>query len=204
MKIVPCPPGARGADMVSTLTPAHATALRNAGLSYVVRYLGGLSAPEMQDILASGLGLQLVTYSRAPGWRPTAEMGSADGALDVLRLGELGVAEGMLVWIDLEGAHSGSVTDVARWLDARSRCLVDAGYLAGVYVGDSCVLNGAELYARPHVTRYWRAFNSGIPEPQCGWCQLQSQPNTMLAGVLVDHDVAQADNDGRLPLMLTA
>ena len=180
----------------------HAMALRNAGLDYVVRYLGGLYAPEMHDVLASGLGLQLVTYSRAPGWQPTQTMGDADGLVDVSRLERDGVPGGMLVWIDLEGA-SGSAADAAAWLDARSKCLADAGYLAGVYVGDSCVLNGAELYARPHVTRYWRAFNSGIPEPQCGWCQLQSQPNTMLAGVLVDHDVAQRDNEGRLPMMLT-
>jgi hypothetical protein len=203
MRVVPCPPGAKGADMASVLTTAHAMGLRNAGLDYVVRYLGGLSPAELAAILSAGLGCQLVTYSRAPGWHPTQTMGDADGLVDVGRLERDGIPKGMLAWIDLEGASGGSA-DVAAWLDARSKIIVDAGYIAGVYAGDSCILDGPELYARPYVTRYWRAFNIGIPEPQCGWCQLQSEPNTMLAGVLVDHDVAQADNEGRVPLMLSA
>lgn len=202
MRIVECTPGMQGADMVTQLTPSSARALRAAGLDYVVRYLGGLSPGELAVILDAGLGCQLVTYGRV-GPR-SAAMGAQDGAADLAHLRSLGIPAGMLAWVDLEAAH-GAAADVAAWLDARSSAIVQAGYVAGLYVGDSCILDGPQLYARPHVTRYWRAFNSWIPVPQCEWSQIQhAPPNQILAGVQVDRDTAQADLDGRVPMMLVA
>lgn len=204
MKVVSVPLGSRGADMAQALTSAAAQALRGAGLDYVCRYLGGLDPHELDEILAADLGLQLVTYSRAPGWAPSRAIGQSDGATDLAHLQALSVPAGALVWIDLEGV-SGTAADTAAWIDARSAVLVGAGYVAGAYVGDSPILNGAELYALVHVSRYWRGFNQGIPEPKCGWCQLQTfPPNQMLAGIEIDRDFAQSDYAGRVPLMLVA
>lgn len=204
MNVAPVATGARGADMVTRLTSESAARLRAAGLDYVVRYVGGLSREEMADVLGAGLGLQLVTYSRAPGWTPSGAIGAQDGIEDLKHLAWLQVPAGMLVWIDLEGAH-GTAADVAAWANARAYALVKEGYIAGLYVGDSCVLNAEELYALTFVTRYWRAFNSGIPEPKCGFCQFQAYPpNQMLAGVQVDRDHAQPDYVGRVPMMLVS
>jgi hypothetical protein len=131
-------------------------------------------------------------------------MGAQDGALDVSRLKALGVPSTMVVWIDLEGS-AGNAADTAVWVEARAKVLVDAGYIAGLYVGSGCVLNGQQLYALVNITRYWRAFNSGIETPECGWVQMQLfPPNQTLDGVLVDLDVTQEDYHGRLPTMLTA
>jgi hypothetical protein len=204
VKVVPVPLGSRGADMAAALTFTNAADLKTAGLDYVTRYVGGISGAELALIHAAGLGLQLVTYSRAPGWTPSAALGAGDGAGDVAHLHALGIPAGMLVWIDLEGV-SGSAADVIAWVEARAAALVGAGYIAGLYVGAGEVLNAAQLYALRGVTRYWRAFNQGIPEPRCGWCQFQTfPPNQTLHGVEIDRDFVQSDYEGRTPLMLVA
>jgi len=204
VRVLPVPLGSRGADMAAALTCANAADLKAAGLDYVVRYVGGITGAELSLLLDAGLGVQLVTYSRAPGWIPSAVVGAADGSKDVDRLRELGVPAGMLVWIDLEGVN-GSAADVAGWVESRAAVLVAAGYVAGLYVGAGETLSAAQLYAIPNVTRYWRAFNAGIPEPRCGWCHFQTfPPNQMLHGVQIDRDFVQADYEGRVPLMLAA
>jgi hypothetical protein len=133
---------------------------------------------------------------------PSATLGLQDGERDVLQLKALGIPEEMVVWIDLEGS-GGDAADTAAWVNARAQQLVNAGYVAGLYVGDSCVLNAAQLYALPNITRYWRGFNQGIPEVSCGFCQFQIfPPNQTFQGVLVDFDFTQSDYDGRVPTML--
>jgi hypothetical protein len=203
MQIAPVPVGSRGADMVTVLTSSTAAGLKALGYDFVVRYLGGLSFTELSEILSAGLGCQLVTYSRAPGWLPTAAMGASDGANDVAQLKALGVPEGVLLWIDLEGSGD-DATDTAGWVEARAAAIVAAGYVAGLYVGSGCVLDGPQLYALGSVTRYWRAYNAGIPEPDpAGFCQYQLFPGEMtVGGVLVDIDFAQQDYKGRVPIML--
>ena len=204
MRIIQTPIGSRGADMASALTAESAAGLKAEGLFFVVRYLGGLSTDELAAILATGLAVGLVTYSRAPGWHPSAAIGATDGAVDVAHLTALGIPKGALVWIDLEGS-SGDSAATAAWLTSRAAEIVAAGYVAGVYVGDGCVLNGPELYAVPGVTRYWGAFNRGIPEPQCGFCQRQLYPpNQVLAGVEIDYDTPSGDYEGRTPSVLAS
>jgi hypothetical protein len=202
MKVIPTPVASRGIDCTTVLDSSSAGKLKSAGIDFVVRYLGGVSSEEAQEILAAGLGLQFVSYSRAPGWMPTSAMGSSDGALDLQHLKSVGALPGVTVWIDLEGS-AGTAADTAAWIEVRSFILVQAGFLVGLYVGNQCVLNGTQLYALPHVTRYWRAFNEGIPQPQCGWCQFQLNPaDQMIAGVEVDYDCTQEDYEGRTPTMM--
>lgn len=202
MKLASVPVAARGIDTVTTIGSAVAIALAAAHIDFVVRYLGGITEQELEGVLSSGLGLELVTYSRAPGWLPNAGMGTSDGNTDVSRLKALGVPAGMLLWLDLEGS-GGSAADTSAWIEARAAAVVAGGYEAGLYVGDGCVLDAAELYAIPNVTRYWRAFNQGIPEPACGFAQQQLyEPEQTLCGLSVDYNVAARDYRGRAPTML--
>lgn len=204
MKLVAVPVSARGVDTDTILTASRAQAFAASKIDWVARYLGQVTPAEIALIHTAGLGVQLVTYSRAPGWKPTAAMGTADGVLDVQRLRSLGVLAGMVVWIDLEGS-AGTSGETAAWLDARALELTHAGFVAGVYVGSSCVLDAVQLYARPNISRYWRAFNAGIPIPQCGFCQEQLfPPNLVLDGVLVDFDVSRLDYEKRAATMLVA
>ena len=204
MKIAPVLCGSFGIDCATVLTAESAAGLKGTPIDFVARYLGQLTPPELAIILEAGLGVELVTFSHAPGWEPSAALGNDEGHVDVARLAELGIPTGMVVWIDLEGS-GGDAAATAAWVNARATVLVEAGYVAGLYVGAGCVLDGAELYALPHVTRYWRAFNEGIPEPACGFCQFQLfPPDQTLAGVLVDLDFTQEDYARRTPMMLVA
>jgi hypothetical protein len=204
MKLVTISVGSVGVDTDTPLTATLATALANQKVDFVVRYLGSITSAELSAIQSAGIGVSLVTYSRGPGWMPTAVMGASDGATDVSRLQALGVPPGTLLWIDLEGS-GGTEPDTAAWVNARSAAIVAAGYVAGLYVGSGCVLNSAQLYALPDITRYWRAFNEGIPTPQCGFCQMQLfPPNQMVSVIEVDFDVVQEDYENRLPTMLVA
>lgn len=202
MNVVPVPFGSKGVDCDTALTSQVAISLKSRGLDFVVRYLGSVSTMEISGILQAGLGLELVTFAHSPGWMPSATLGAQDGERDVLQLKALGIPEEMVVWIDLEGS-GGDAADTAAWVNARAKAIVNAGYVAGLYIGDRCVLDAAQLYSLPNITRYWRGFNQGIPEPQCGFCQFQIFPaNQTLAGVLVDFDFTQSDYDGRVPSML--
>ena len=202
MNVVPILSGSKGFDTDTVLTADSAAKLVAAGGSFVVRYLGSIDSAELSSIQSTGLGVCLVTFARQLGWLPSVAMGVEDGATDVARLRALGVPEGMLVWIDLEGS-GGNASDTAAWVNARSKALVDAGYLAGLYVGNMCVLDAQQLYELPYITRYWRAFNLGVPDVSCGYCQIQLYPpDQSIAGLLVDIDVVQQDYHGRLPTML--
>lgn len=202
MNVVPITPGTRGVDTDTQVSVSFAQILANNRFDFVVRYLSDVTSDELVTILDAGLGLSLVTHARALGWTPSAELGASDGAADVAKLKALGIPEGMVVWIDLEGS-GGDATDTAAWVNARSKALVDAGYIAGLYVGNLCVLDAQQLYELPYVTRYWSAFNFGIPQPSCGFCQIQLYPPDMVVGGLeVDLDFVQQDYHGRLPTML--
>lgn len=205
MRVVDVPVGWRGVDCATPVTVDAARALKARGVDFVVRYLGQVTAAELAVLFDAGLGVELVTFSRAPGWDPSAELGTKDGDEDVARLVvELKIPPGMVVWIDLEGP-AGDAAVVAEWVSARASRLVNAGFIAGLYVGDGCVLNGEQLYALPEVTRYWRAFNYGIPEPACGFCQFQLYPpDIAMAGILVDLDFSQHDHGDRAPTMLVS
>jgi hypothetical protein len=203
MQVVNVPFGTKGFDTDTTLTPSLAQQLQPQ-FGFVVRYLSALSTTEINDILGSGLWLELVNFAHKPGWLPTASMGTADGQKDVQLLKQLGIPQGMELWIDLEGS-AGSVADTTDWINSRALQIVSAGYLAGLYVGNSCVLDGPQLYALPNISRYWQAYNQGIPEPQCGFCQFQLfPPNQTVSGVLVDLDYSSSDYKGRVPIALMA
>jgi hypothetical protein len=201
MKIVNVPVGAIGIDTVTAITETSVQIIKEK-VDFVVRYLGGVSTTEIALITEAGLGVQLVTYSRAPGWMPSATMGAEDGDTDVVRLKALGIPEGMVVFIDLEGS-GGDAADTASWVNARAKTITQAGYIAGLYIGDSCVLDAEQLYSLPDIKRYWVAFNRGTPVPSCGVCMRQLfPPNQTLGGIYIDWDSVQADYSNRVPTML--
>lgn len=195
-KVVPATFPAIGFDTVTPLSGTSASALRAAGMHFAIRYLGSLEAAEVQHILEAGLALMPVTYSRAPGWQPTGELGLEDGMLAAGRADAAGFPSGVTVWCDLEGA-SGDVDTTTAYVNAWAGVVRDAGFDPGLYVGSGQALDGAQLYALA-VDRYWRSF-SKVPEPTCGWCMLQLYKTTIVAGVGVDVDVVQYDYRARVP-----
>lgn len=199
MVVQPAPFPALGFDTDTPLTVASATGLKAAGMRFCLRYLGSVTAAELAIILNAGLLFMPVTFSRAPGWIPTAAMGTSDGQLDVQHLHSAGIPQGCTVWIDLEGC-AGSATAVSAWVNARAAVIRAAGYDVGLYVGAGDVLNGQQLYALAQIDRYWKSL-SDVPTPEpCGFSMLQLWKTITLAGTLVDIDCIQYDYRDRLPM----
>lgn len=192
-----------GCDTTQVMDSVRCQGLRAHGISWIYRYLGSLTQAERDVILASGLGLGVVTYSDAPGWVPTASKGSADSAIDRIHLTNAGIPSGVTVQIDLEGvASSAPATDVEAFLNARSQPLVGS---AGLYVGAGGGLTAEQLYGLPYIHTYWRSLSRDIAEPSCGWGLIQAFPDDIVVGgTQIDVDYSVKDYQGRQPLLLWA
>ncbi len=202
MVVLPAPFPALGFDCVTPMNPARASALKAAGMSFCLRYLGSVTAQELADILAAGLLFMPVTFSRAPGWIPTPGLGTSDGQQDVQHLKALGLPSGCTVWIDLEGC-AGSAQAVADWVNSRAQVIRSAGFDVGLYVGGGDVLNGQQLYSLAQIDRYWRSLSQDVPTPaSCGFCMLQLWKTITLAGTEIDVDCIQYDYKDRLPMVV--
>jgi hypothetical protein len=201
MKVVHAPFPSLGFDTVCPINEHTAPALKAAGMSFAIRYLGSVTSGELDIILNAGLLFMPVTFSRSPGWVPTTGMGIVDGKKDVEHLTQAGIPTGVSVWIDLEGVN-GPANMVSEWVNDRAGVLSSAGYIPGLYVGSGCVLNADQLYAL-RVTHYWKSL-SMAPEPHCGFCMIQLYKTTTVAGVEVDCDVICHDYKDRLPIMVSA
>lgn len=191
--------GMQGVDCVTVLDAVHCTALRLNGIQFAGRYLGHISAAELDAILSAGLLCTFVAgYSRSPGWVPTEAEGQADGASAVQHALALGLPQGVTIWLDLETWLGG---DPVAWVNAAARVIQAADFEAGLYVGyDDVPLSPLALYALA-VTRYWKSC-SRTPTPATrGFCMVQSAPNTWVAGVQVDRNVVKVDALGAVPMM---
>lgn len=187
---MPAPFPALGYDCVTAMDAGRAQALKAAGMSFCVRYLGSITATEMQVILDAGLLLSLVTY--ADQWSPSAT---------VSELTALGVPSGVTIWLDVESVKEDAATvtnAINAWADAVSA----GGWQPGLYVGAAQPLSAEELY-QLRVVRYWKSM-SQVVELQCGWSMVQLYKTTTIAGTEVDVDVVSYDYQGRLPTFIKA
>ena len=195
MIVSPIPVGTKLIDTVATLPLATLRAMGELGVRGVIAYLGGNLTPQLVgDCERAGFGVVPVNFSHAPGWIPSAQLGESDARNSTNHLSLLGIpTEGLYDWCDLEGAGG----DPTTYLHAYSAIVADQGRKAGLYVGAGGLLSGAQLYALPGFTGYWRSQSRGIPEPQCGFVLDQLYPSVKCAGTLVDYDYAQQDFEGR-------
>jgi hypothetical protein len=196
-KVAKAAVGAKGIDTVTSLTADQCNALRSAGVEFAVRYLGSITSEEVDSILGSGMAVMPVTYSRKPGWSPSADVGRSDGASSIYHLGRAGLPCCCTVWLDLE-EPGGAKEDVIAYVNAWSDAILQSGYIPGLYVGAGVPLSGEELY---HLKsqRYWHSQSVLHAAPQCEWCMYQLYPSTSVAGVWADVNYVQQDRQGRVP-----
>jgi hypothetical protein len=205
MIVQPIPVGARLADTITVLTDTTCKALKAAGMDGVVRYWETLTPAEVQNILDASLGLSVCGYSRAPGWVPSAALGTQDGYDELAKAQALfgQVMEDMDLWIDLEGC-AGPSEATSEYLQAAGAALTSHLARAGVYVGDDPGgLDGPGLYAPAAITGYWRS-PSIVPEPACGYSRSQLWPTVFRGGVSVDIDFCGSDRRGRVGTWIVA
>jgi hypothetical protein len=176
------PAGAHGFDCNVALTAATAKAMRQKGFDFCVRYLsrlapqggGDLSNAEAKAILGSGLALMAVQHVSRPNWVPTAALGQQFGAGAAANAQSIGLPEGLILWLDLEGIHADvEDTDVIAYCNAWFAQVESANYQTGVYVGANCILSGPELFFRLTTKHYWRS-GSHVPDiPTRGYQMVQ-------------------------------
>lgn len=187
-----------GVDTVMRITTADAAELRSLGYSFACRYLGSITEAELAGIVAGGLAVIPVTFSRKNGWKPTPGMGTRDANAAIVRARYVGVPADTTIMLDLEGC-SGTPAQTSAWVNEWAIAIRAAGFDPGLYVGFSPGgLDAAGLW-KLKVDRYWRAPFALEPD-NCGACMYQLYPfNVKVAGVTVDVDAIAFDRKNRVP-----
>lgn len=207
MKVEPAFVGARGIDSLPFSqggTAAQATALKEAGIDFMVGYLGAMNPSRLGYLLDAGIAFMAVTYAGA----------FFNGGSDELaQLKSLGVPPGVTVWLDLEGKKSYETPpqQLISLNNDWAKMMQNAGYIAGLYVGSPQPLTGDEL-ARLAFSRYWKAPSRVLDRAGKAWdgpsgigfCMWQMWPQGMWrdTGVFVDVNIIGQDFRGRVPSWL--
>lgn len=201
---------ARGFDTDSPVSAAAAAAMFADGYRFCVRYLSrgaesqaDLSRIEAAAILEAGLALMPVQHVAASGWCPDAQLGSEYGARAGANAQALGFPAGINVWCDLEGCGAqAGVAGVLAYCKAWYAAVAEQGYVPGLYVGASSVLDGQELYADLPFRHYWKSESHVDPVAQRGYQMVQSPLAGTVYGMSIDLDLTQADQLGGQVLWL--
>lgn len=192
--------GLLGFDSNTVITETLARQFFDQGYKFCVRYLSrsspganDLSAAEAEVILQSSLALMAVQHVRKPGWQPTGPLGKQDGSAAAQNALSVGFPTGVNIWCDLEGVAAGThAQDVIEYCNNWHTAVSGAGYLPGLYVGDSCVLNEQELF-HLDFRHYWRS-QSNVPNiGSRGYQMIQLFPSVSRNGIGIDIDVTQND-----------
>ncbi len=205
----PATPG-KWLDTSWRITPHVAAMLRQVDYLGVFRYVplpgnpsaGDLSGVEVGCILDAGLELGVVQHVRRPPVLPSAHDGARDAECACEAATACGLPVGLHVFLDLEG-YSGSPVEVVRYVDAWGAATKAAGFLAGLYVGYSAILNATELYELPDFDCYWSDAGPRTVAKR-GFAIKQKQPEITIAGVSFDPDTVEPDVLGGLPVICAA
>lgn len=197
------PIGTRGFDCDQTLTAEAAHAFFKHGYRFAVRYVRrrdyhtrDLTQQEAHDILYAGLGLMLVQHVAPAPWLPTPGLGMSYGAIAASEASIVGVPAGTMIWCDLEGVNRAALAADTigycnRWYDAVKL----AGFLPGLYVGDSCGLSALQLYRSLKFSNYWGAYNLNSDQiPAVRGLQMR-QMVAKSADLVPGFDLAELDID---------
>ena len=212
MKLVKIPVGAVGIDFLGPPSQAELAAIASytlpgtrTGFTFAVRYLENLTLTERDAWLAADMGLVLVGESRAPGWVPSAGVGSADGMREVQRARSLGVPPATQLWCDLETpdpAHTYAM--LSDYAHAQCDIINRSGCVPSAYIGSGLNASPQELLSLPYLG-YWHSL-SEVQNVVIGFEMVQLYPTMTLVLSTghrdVDLDVVGQDKRGRQPTMI--
>lgn len=162
-------------------------------VSFIHPFPGDLTGLELRAILDAGLALIVVCHPPEPGWTASGQLGALHGTMAARNAHEAGYEAGAYLFLDLEGlANAGE--PVIGYANEWCRCVSEAGYRCGVYVGYASGLSPLELYELPLPDRYW-SDAAGRQVAARGVCCRQG-PTVTIAGLSVDPDRHFADMMG--------
>jgi hypothetical protein len=154
-----------------------------------------LTAKEVEDFMAAGLGLMVYQRVRNPGWLPSGALGLSDARVAIAKVTAAGYLAGGSLWDDLEGI-GGHAGETAEYANDKARAVKAAGFQPGEYVGFDVPLTGHQLYRSLVSSCYWRSVSDVPDVERRGYALEQVAENVLVAGVLVDISVARADKLG--------
>ncbi|PSR20082.1 MAG: hypothetical protein C7B45_16655 [Sulfobacillus acidophilus] len=203
------PPGTKAVDLSST---GHAAtwyqALLAQGIAAV--FLDAATPGVLADIataLSMGLAVGLFQGYYTPAWAVPST--AAQRAAAIVAIAQQAgfpahATVPVTLWLDLEACGGVPATTIYAWVTNWGQVVQAAGYQAGVYVGAGQPLSGAQLYALPTITAYWRSASQVPDVPTRGYQLVQGVWNQSVDGVAVDYDTVQADAKGGLPVCVSA
>lgn len=207
--VEPARAGALGFDANTPLTRAKATALKQAGFAFAVRYLSRKVTPPAYDlgkaevaaILDSGLALMAVQHVAAAGWSPSAALGAEYGANAAAHAKAVGLPIGTAVFLDLEEVSpKATPADIIAYCNIWHAEVAAGGYVPGLYVGSNCGLTPDQLYRRLKFTHYWKSGSKVPAIPRRGYSMVQTIiPNDKVAGIAIDRNLITPDAFGATP-----
>lgn len=199
-----------GFDTDTKLNFDIAKSFYNEGYRFAIRYVSlgseaseDLTYEEANHILDAGLALMPVQHVRHAGWHPNGELGTKYGNNAAVDADKVGFPPGVNVWCDLEGVAGGtkaqSVIDYCNsWYDAVAKY----GYLPGLYVGVSSILNSEQLYEDLKFQHFWKS-ESMVPEVAVRSDQMvQHYYPKKVNGISIDKVVTYIDKKGGQPQWL--
>ena len=191
-----------GVDILQTQTPQGYKNLYVAGARFVGHYLGTFGQPVLDSIFDAGLLLwPIAGTARGGDWSIATGQSDAEATLAAAKA--LGLPPGISITLDLESADPDamSVGAATAYAVANGNLINASNFIAELYPGAGCPLDGEQLYALPQ-KGYVQACSEGYTVP-CGYKIIQGHPGDVLfAGITVDLDLAQQDYRGRLPVLV--
>ena len=201
-------PDLTGFDTDSQITSlSMAQQIQAVGYDFCARYLslsdgqepGDLSYEEATYILDAGMALVAVQHVPGGDWAPSSQVGTTYGANAASNAASIGLPTGVNIWCDLESIAAGTpASAVIDYCTSWYNAVFAAEYVPGLYVGANSVLDGNQLYDLPF-EHYWRSESTSVPVPDPrGYQMLQyyNDPAVTVAGIAVDVDTTQNDNEG--------
>jgi hypothetical protein len=188
---------------------AHLLALKAVGFRGGIRTVtvdaapdpSDITAQEVRDFMAAGLGLMLYQRVRNPGWIPSADLGKRDAEVFVQKSQRAGYLQSASAWDDLEGIRGAADTAIA-YANEKAASLKTAKYAPGDYVGFDVPLTGDQLFQDLIVSCYWRSL-SNVPDVATrGYAMLQIAVNVRVAEIGLDVNLVCADRLGGRPFWM--
>ncbi|MGH3426865.1 MAG: glycoside hydrolase domain-containing protein [Mycobacteriales bacterium] len=199
------PDGAKGFDTDRVVTDQVLAAAKAKQFTYIGRYVPratphdyDLSLAEAKRILDAGFGLFLIQHVALPGWVPTAVLGTSYGATAAAAATALNLPPGISLVLDLEGVKPRTpAADTIAYANDWHSIVAAHGPLPAIYLGWRSGLSGSDAYRTLRFTHYIAAYNlDGSAYPIIRGVQMQQKLQIKLGGILVDPQVATADQLG--------
>jgi hypothetical protein len=160
-----------------------------------------ITAQEVQDFMAAGLGLMLYQRVREPRWIPSEALGKADAEVFVQKAKRANYLQGASAWDDLEGIGGDANATIA-YANEKANGLKTAKYVPGDYVGFDVPLTGDQLFHNLIVTCYWRSLSNVPDVAMRGYAMIQIAVNVFVSGIEVDVNLVRADRLGGRPFWM--